>query len=288
MSKLYTIKNECLTATFCDSGAELHSLKDKNGKEYIFRDLNVWGFSAPTLFPICGGLKDDKYIYNGKEYHLEKHGYTRTAQFTVEDVSDSAITFICKDTEETRKCYPFNYELRIIYTLEGMSLKVRYSVTNTGNEDMPYSIGCHEAYLCPEGIDKYTVIFDEKETLDTHLVRGNLLDYETKNIITDSDRLALNYPMFADDALVFSKFNSSAVELAANDGSRRIRVEFPEFSHLLFWTTFTVDAPYLCIEPWCGCPDMIDSVYDITKRPGILTVKPGEVSVRDHKITVLA
>lgn len=288
MSEIYTLSNGTLTAVFSTAGGELHSLKDKNGKEYIFRDMSVWEFSAPTLFPICGGLKDDKFIKDGNEYFLPKHGFVRTAEFVAESVSENSITFLYTDNEETLAVYPYRFELRLIYTLDGNSLSVRYAVKNTGNEDMYYSIGCHEAYLCPDGIEGYSVVFDKKETLDTHGLDGNLLKYETTNVLTDSDVLKLDYEYFSSDALVFSKFKSDAVELCANDGSRRIRVEFPEFSHLLFWTKANAFAPYICIEPWCGSPDMVDSVNDLTKRPGILCVKPSETKNRDHKITILA
>ena len=193
MSQIFTLRNEKLTAVFSTTGAELLSLKHTNGKEYIFRDTEIWGFSAPLLFPICGGLKDDKFIHNGKEYILQKHGFVRTAEFIAEDVKNSSVTFLYKDTPETLESYPFHFELRIIYTLCGESLSVRYSVKNTGNEDMDYSIGCHEAYLCPEGIDKYSVVFDKKETLDAHKVLGNLLSYDTERIVTDSDTLKLDY-----------------------------------------------------------------------------------------------
>ena len=281
---LYILQNNTLKATFKSCGAELISLK-KGEKEFIFRDASFWGYSAPVLFPICGGLKDDKFIYEGKEYILAKHGFCRDAQFEVESVSDNKIVFLISDSPETLKAYPFKFEFRIIYTLEGESLKVEYKTTNKTDGKMYYSVGCHEAYLTPEGIEDYDIVFEKKETLDSHIVRGNLLDYETVNILKDSDILPLRYDYFSIDALAFSKFESNSTILRKKDGEREIKVEFPEFSHLLLWTKNTCDAPYICIEPWCGFPDMIDSEYDITKRPGIIKIEKGKEHSVVHTIT---
>ncbi len=286
MSENYVLKNEQLEAVFTSKGAELISLK-KLGKEFIFRDANIWGYSAPVLFPICGGLKDDKFILDGKEYTLAKHGFCRDAQFSVESISDTSITFLLTDSPETLTMYPFSFEFRIIYTIDKDALCVEYRTTNKTNKSMYYSVGCHEAYLCPEGIENYTIVFDEKETLDSHIVRGNLLDYETVRIIESSSELPLKYDYFSIDALAFSKIKSESVTLCANDGERIVKVDFPGFSHLLLWTKNTCDAPYICIEPWCGFPDMVDSEYDITKRPGIIKVAPQAVHSVTHTTTFI-
>ena len=285
MSQTHVLSNGYITATFSTKGAELISLKNADGKEFMFRDPLIWGYTAPVLFPICGGLKDDKFILDGKEYNLAKHGFCRDAEFTVESISDTSITFIFTETAETLVQYPFSFEFRIVYTLDKDSISVEYRTTNKNDKDMYYSVGCHEAYLCPEGIENYSILFDKKETLDSHIVNGNLMDYKTERILEDSDVLELKYDYFSIDALVFSKFNSSCVTLCSKDGERIVKVDFPEFTHLLFWTKNCGNAPYICIEPWCGFPDMIDSEYDITKRPGIIKVAPRNTHSVTHTIT---
>lgn len=286
MSQNYVLKNEQLEAVFTSKGAELISLQ-KHGKQFIFRDPNVWGYSAPVLFPICGGLKDDKFILDGKEYNLTKHGFCRDAEFAAEKVSDTSITFLITDSEETLSMYPFSFEFRIVYTIDKDALNVEYITTNKSSVPMYYSVGCHEAYLCPEGIENYSILFEKKETLDSHIVRGNLLDYETERILEDSDALELKYDYFSIDALVFSKFNSSSATLCSKDGERIVKVDFPGFTHLLLWTKNTGNAPYICIEPWCGFPDMIDSDYDITKRPGIIKIEAQDTHCVTHTITFI-
>lgn len=285
--KSYTIDNGLIKADFLEKGAELINLETNDGKKYIFRDLTVWGYSSPTLFPICGGLKDDKFEYNGKEYTLFKHGFTRDAVFSVEKHSNDSITFLLCDSDDTKKGYPFSFELRITYTLVEKALETLYSVKNTGDTEMPFQIGAHEAYLCPGGIDGYKLVFSENETLDSHKVTGNFIEYETDRIITDSNTLALSYDYFSVDALVFKSFRSDSINLCANDGSRELKVDFPGFTHLLVWTMSQVNAPYICIEPWIGGPDYIDCGYDLSKRNGARLLDSGKEFTAKHTITII-
>ena len=157
------LQNEFVTASISEVGAELKSLVC-NQTEYIWEGRpEVWGFSCPLLFPICGGLKDDKYLYDSKEYILPKHGFARTAQFEVERADDTFAVFCTKSNSETKKSYPFDFELRVIYTLCQKSLKIEYEVCNKGEKTMYFSIGSHEGYYTPEGIEDYDVIFPQNE-----------------------------------------------------------------------------------------------------------------------------
>jgi len=37
--------------------------------------------TIPVLFPIVGTVKDNKYLYDNKSYHLERHGFAREMEF---------------------------------------------------------------------------------------------------------------------------------------------------------------------------------------------------------------
>ena len=89
-----TIKNNELTVEISSLGAELQSVK-YNDKEYLWHgDPAVWGKRAPVLFPICGGLKENKYVYEGKEYTLFKHGFSPT--FTYDKYFSGVILSVLK------------------------------------------------------------------------------------------------------------------------------------------------------------------------------------------------
>ena len=70
----------------------------------------------------------------------------------MESASDTSAVFLHCSDNETKEVYPFDYELRVIFTLVGKSLKIDYSVKNTGKGNMYFNIGGHEGYATPEGI----------------------------------------------------------------------------------------------------------------------------------------
>ena len=77
------IQNNELEVEIKSFGAELKSVK-KNGKEFLWSgDPAVWPGQAPVLFPICGGLRDDKYIFEVREYSLQKHGFAKLREYEV-------------------------------------------------------------------------------------------------------------------------------------------------------------------------------------------------------------
>ena len=188
---MITLKNEYLTAKFNELGAELKSLSF-NDIEYMWQGhKEVWTGTSPVMFPICSGLKEDKYVLNGKEYTLSKHGFARFKTFEVEKQTDRSVVFLNKSDDETKVSFPFDYEFRIIYTLVEKTLKIDYSVKNLSDNTMYFNIGSHEAYSTPEGIEDYDVLFPQNETLGAYVLYGNLLSNQKLPIIMDQNFLPL-------------------------------------------------------------------------------------------------
>ena len=61
------IKNSQLTVEIADHGAELVSVKDAQGKEYLWQaDPAFWKRHSPVLFPIVGSVWDGKCRVDGQ------------------------------------------------------------------------------------------------------------------------------------------------------------------------------------------------------------------------------
>jgi len=282
---MVTITNGILSARFNELGAELKSLK-RGDTEYIWPgDPAIWAGSAPLLFPICSGLKDDTYYLDGKAYQLQKHGYARFCTFAAEAQRENAVTFSLSSDEESKKHFPFDYTLRITYTLEGSSLQVRYDVENRSARTMYFSIGPHEGFYCPEGIEEYDVLLPAPETLDACEVVGQVLGKNTTRIVENSDILPLKYDYFCVDALVFKNIQARSVVLRHRNSDRAVRLSFPEHEYFLIWSK--QDAPFVCLEPWCGIADSVDSDQNIKTKEGIRTAEPGKHFVSTHTIEIL-
>ena len=281
---MIVLQNEKVTVTIAEKGAELQSIT-KNGVEYLWHgDPTYWGRRAPLLFPICGALKQDTYTYEGTAYTLEKHGYARHQTFEVERATDTEAVFLLRSDENSLKQFPFVYEVRVGYRLQGDTVAVSYAVKNPEDRPLYFSIGAHEAYACPEGVGEYEIEFDKVETLDT--TPDPLHSYDTERVMENGKVLPLKADYFAVDALIFNRcVQSEALTLRHKKTGRGVRVGFAGFPYLLLWQKY--DAPFLCVEPWCGYPDTPDHEGDITQKLGIQRVDGGDTFCREHTITLL-
>lgn len=282
---MITLKNDKITLKINELGAEMKSLF-ANGREYLWEGKpEVWPNSCPLMFPVCGGLKDDKYILDGEEYTMQKHGYGRFLMFEVESTTDTTAVFLHKSNNETKVSFPFDYELRLIYTLDGDSVKLEYKVDNKSDKTMYFSIGSHEGYYTPEGIEDYDIVFPQNETLNAYVLYGNLLSNQQLPIIKDTNILPLYDKYFTVDALVFKDLKSRSAMLRNRKTGKAVKIDFDYAPYFLLW--HKPNAPYICVEPWAGVQDIIGSSYDITEKEGIISLDAGKTYLAEHTITVV-
>lgn len=279
---VFTLKNDRVEISVAARGAEIRRMT-LDGEDVLWSgDPAYWTGVAPLLFPFCGGLRDNRYTVGGKEYRMEpKHGYARLSDFTLEKQGCNFLTLLHTDTPETYQCYPWHYELRVTYRLRGTALEVEYEVKNRSEDTMYFSIGSHEAYACPEGIEDYDIVFPQTETLNAFDLEGSLLAHSTVPVLKGRV-LPLYEKYFTVDALVFKDIKSRAATLRNRKTGRELTVDFPGCRYLLLWTK--PGAGYICIEPWSGIPSMVDDGYAIEEKEGIETLAPGEVFRRAHTI----
>lgn len=261
-----TLFNSNLTAKINHAGAELFSLVSNN-KEYIWEGNPVfWGKHSPILFPIVGTLKDNTYSYNNILYQLSRHGFARDNEFKLIEHQENSAIFSIRSNEETLKIYPFKFELQIIYTLEKNSLHIDYKVINNHNEPMAFSIGAHPALSLPGNFENYSIEFEKVEPLVYNLLDSDLISNQTKTLPTTDNKVALNYPLFENDALIFKTLKSNYLTILEHQ-KPLIKVHYQDFPHLGIWTK--INAPFLCIEPWFGYSDSIESNGNIMDKEGI-------------------
>ncbi len=278
----FSIKNAFLSVTASTMGAELKSIQ-KNGRELLWcGDPAVWSFQAPVLFPLCGSLKNGKFSYQGKDYAPQKHGFARFQPFTLEEIGPEKMVFCLTENEETLAMYPFSFAFRVIYTLEEDALQVTYQVTNTGDEDLYFSVGGHEGYACPGDIETYSLLFEQEESPATVLLDGPLLTYESKLLGTKTKELPLSRELFALDSFIFTDLNSKSVSLKNNKTEETVTLSFEGSDTLLIWGK--PDGGFICLEPWCGIPDYTDSDGELTHKKGIIKLSAGKDFSVSHSI----
>ena len=287
MSSIVTIKNNFLTVDISTKGAELQSIRATDGTEYLWQgDPAFWAKRSPILFPICGGLVDDTYTLGADTYTLGKHGFARTKEFQIVSAKESLVELAIRDDVDTYPSFPFSFEFKIRFSLEEKTLKVDFITTNYSDSTMYYSCGSHEGLNLPSGIDGAKIIFEKSEILKDYEVEGGILGRNYQIIGDGSDTLVLDRKYFEIDAIILKDLESRSLTLCDKNGERNIRVDFPDFDHILIWQA--CGAPFACIEPWTGLPDLYGSTdRAIERKPSITSLEAGKTKTHTHSITIL-
>ena len=279
----HSINNDLLQISVKETGAELCSIKSlKTQKEYIWQALpEVWAAHAPNLFPVIGCLKDDGFLYKGREYHCPKHGFIRkNDDVTLIDKSADSLTFGLKYSDASLDIYPFKFEFKIRFLLKDNQLFIEHKIWNHGVDPMLFSLGGHPAFTCPlhedEKYTDYYLEFEKAETAPTWQVnKDGLIARETFPFLDNSRIIDLHPHLFDNDALVFKNLNSSSVSLKSRKSSQVLSVKYDDFPFLGIWAK--PNAPFVCIEPWIGIADSVDTDRNFENKEGLVSL-PGKKS----------
>ncbi|WP_374410731.1 aldose 1-epimerase family protein [Novosphingobium colocasiae] len=287
-----TITSGDLTARINLFGAELWSLTDRRGREFMTdADPAFWTGHAPVLFPIVGALREDRMRVNGQEFTLTKHGFARRSLFALEGSRTDSARLILRDSPETHAVFPFAFGLELAFVLEGATLRIEATVRNPGSTALPFSFGFHPAFAwpLPGGAPKadHVIAFAEAEPQDVRRIDpgSGLLLAETFPTPVSGHHLTLDAALFEADAVIWDRLNSTALTYGAPGGAQLL-VEFPDTPMLGLWQK--PGAAYLCIEPWQGIADPVGFSGDLAAKPGILSLAPGAEHMMRMNVTVLS
>lgn len=298
MSEIISISSNSLTASIDTMGAQLMSLR-KGESEYLWQgDSNWWPRRAPILFPIVGVLKDSKAESAEGTISLARHGLARLNQFEVVEQSPSSVTLQLKSTEETRKSYPYDFELKLIFSVAGDTLTQTYEVTNPANVVLPFTLGAHPAFNIPipgveaASLDQYYLLFTHSWTsYGPSITDDGLCDYTTpQKLIVDSDTLPLSWELIdREKTITLEDVPDRRITLVANaeasSEAHGIQMDFEGFDYLGIWSA-APGCPFVALEPWCGIADTVDCDGIFEHKPGIISLEPGQSIAKTLNIRV--
>lgn len=261
---IYSLKNESLTLEISSKGAEILSIQDEKGIDYLWNGNEAyWGRRAPILFPFIGRLKNSVYRYKGVTYKSEPHGFARNAEFQLVRQSDTEMVLEMRDSDETYRIYPFHFSLQIGYRLNGRSIRVSWKVTNLDEkEPMYFSIGAHPGFLCPfngQGTDKegyFLELLGGGDSLSYHFADYDtgLLFKETRELPLVDGKIRITRDFFDESTYLFLDRQVKEVSLLTPENQKYVSVKF-DMPILAVWSPEKLNAPFICLEPWCGCCD---------------------------------
>lgn len=276
-----TLSNAAVSLSVDSFGAEMHSLQH-DGVEYLWQaDAAHWARHAPVLFPIVGKLKNNQYCYDGKTYEMGGHGFARDSEFELIEETTDKLVYQLTDSETTRAHYPFHFQLQVSYQLIGNSVTVSYDVANTDDKPLYFGIGAHPAFNVPLQNGNFE---DYQLTISPAALRQEIpLDPPTGLLKLDTTFeiektvFPLTRELFKDDALVF-KSTTENVEIALTNkiDNHGVTVSFENMPYFGLWSPYATDAPFACIEPWCGLADAENTSGELTEKFAINALAPAD------------
>jgi galactose mutarotase-like enzyme len=290
---MLSIQNASFKISVTKIGAELCSLFSKSqNTEFIWQaNPSIWGSHAPVLFPIIGCLKDGEFLFEGSSYSVPKHGFIRNnTALESKIVAENCIEFSSTFNEDSLKNYPFKYEFILRYILQDNGVKVEHTIINHDTQKpMFFSLGGHPGCNCPffenENYEDYFIEFEVPETDETWLVsKEGLIENESIPFLNNSKTLPLRKDLFAKDALIFKNLKSNHVSLKSKNHGIALTVDISEFEYLGLWAK--PNAPFICIEPWLGISDAINTNQYFTKKEGIQRLDAKEIRVISFEIII--
>ena len=285
------LKNEQLTVRIAEKGAELQSIKDASGKEYMWQaDPQYWPRHSPILFPIVCSVNNDTYRVDGKEYHLPRHGFARDTDFKVIAQSEHKATFALEANEETKKVYPYHFTLSVSYVLDGNTIGVIWHVLNSDNREIHFQIGGHPAFNVPDmkAGDTQTgrIRLDNSEPLDglKSYIDGS---HEMTEIPVEAEEGIIEFSdnTWRNDSVKIHKCQVRRAELLNKAGEPEVTVEF-RTPVIAFWSPFEKNAPFVCIEPWYGVGDPRGFDGEFKDKPLMNHLLPGASFMSKYAITI--
>ncbi|WP_429970889.1 aldose 1-epimerase family protein [Fructilactobacillus sp. Tb1] len=288
-----TLKNSKLTVKINEIGAELISVQNPQGIEYIWgADPEHWKRHAPILFPMVGRLKNDEYSYDGSAYTMYQHGFARDSKFEIVTSSDEQVIFLLKSDVETMKAYPFKFEFYVSYTLAENMVKVSMLVKNRDHHSMYFSVGAHPGFKVPlesnETYDDYEVIVTPEKEYPMIALDGNGLTTTNKsNFNIHGNPIPINHELFKDDARIFDveANDQTTFTLKSKKSQHGAAVTAYKNQYFGLWSTYPVKSDFVCIEPWWGIADSENSTGFIRDKNDISRLRCGEDFAAKFDIT---
>ncbi len=288
---IHTLSNGYLTVSAEEFGAQLMSVKDGGGIEYLWQgDPVYWSDRAINLFPYIARLTNGRYRMDGQEYAMDIHGVAPYRRFTLREKTKTRMVLTLTADDETKKRYPRDFVFSIAYDLQDDTLHVTFAVENRDERPMYFGVGGHPGFNVPlrgGRFEDWRLTFGEPcAPRRVGFTKACFLDGTDAPFPLEEGRiLRLRHDLFDDDAIVLKDMGRQVT--LESDAGAGVTVDFPQMPYLGVWHMPHTDAPYVCIEPWSSLPSTQDRVAVFEEQADLIALAPGKTyenrwSIRIH------
>ena len=218
-------------------------------------------YGNPVLFPavdVSNAGQPDSWLLEGANLPMPSHGWARNVYWQIEQASSDAVTAVLVPHPGFRLAFPFDFDLRITYSLQSDQLVLDCVLRNLGMHAFPYAFGLHPYLRSP-------LQAGEVARCLVDLPRGTRLRSEDgwRSIISEpfaartlavNDSLLPGSIVLADTRLTWLQVRDEEAGLAT-----RVSVEGSEeaFPVWVAWAS-SPNAGYVCLEPWTDAPNALN------------------------------
>lgn len=149
-------------------------------------------YASSILFPFANRIKDGKYTFKGKHFQFPinvaeennaLHGlvFNKTFSLVESHLNKNSAKIILEYNEKDKAiCFPFTYNLQLIYTFTEGEINLEMKVKNTSSSSFPFTVGWHPYFYTNNLQDcslqfnaKNKMILDDSNiTIDTKTVKS--------------------------------------------------------------------------------------------------------------------
>ncbi len=177
-------------------GAHVCSWIPAGGQEQLFlsktsewREGVAIRGGVPVIFPQFGGLGN-----------LPKHGFARTAHWTLQSCSNDAqgkgiAVFVLQDNEASRAVWPYAFTAQLRVTVHADQLNIALDIRNTGTDTLSFTAALHTYFAVQDIAAARLHGLQHCQYRDS--MNGGQLCTETADslhITAETDRIYLNTP----------------------------------------------------------------------------------------------
>jgi galactose mutarotase-like enzyme len=193
---------------------------------------------VPLLFPFAGELPNGRLVATGTD--MPRHGFGRRKAWQVTGRTASAITMRLAPDADTRRHYPFEFDVAQVVTATPRGVRIDLHVENRDAQPLPIAPGWHPYFPCPAA---------QKLACLRQML--------TESDLSSLDPVACDVNLQAPDARMdFDLPDLGRVSLTFCKALKTLEV----------WTLPEQD--FVCIEPWVGPSNTINTPDRVTVAPG--------------------
>ena len=253
---IYTIRNEYIELSVNSFGASMESLIYL-GEERLWQGGQAWASRDVVIFPVVGHAGE--YTAEGGKYTPKSHGVARYSQFELAKISESELVLQLSSNAETKLTYPYDFILRVKYSLNNNTVKISYEVKSTGGE-IPFYIGSHAGMKAPGG--EALIEFENREDPIHYLA-----DRQEAVCLEGIKQFVLNKELLKKfKTLQFGGLSGGEIYAHTCDGY--LYTYKSDCPVVAFWSNEN-EGDYICVECWWGINDCPTFPKELAKKPFI-------------------